>query len=192
MWSRAPVDVLDDAAVLRGDRAQVVQLVEDVTEALGVDQNVERRGLPALVDGDEASAQPPDCNPVLIAEKRQALGLELVQLRQRVELPLVEGEILLECDQLRRYVADLGFERLDSLRDRRDLGAERGLPLARLLELGLHARQLVIDALFAVVKAARRRRGREQNEYEAADDSSSHGPSSRAAETSLPARGAES
>ena len=65
--------VLDDRAVLLRDRLQVVELVEHLGEAVGVDQDVERRRLPVLVDGDEPVAETLDRARVLAPEEREAL-----------------------------------------------------------------------------------------------------------------------
>src|SRR4029450_12376274 len=50
-----PRDVLDDRAVLVGDRLEEFQLLEDVAEVLGLDEHVERRRIVTLADCDQTA-----------------------------------------------------------------------------------------------------------------------------------------
>ena len=79
--SFAPCTWRRDDCVLRADVADVVDLLEEVAEAVRRHEHVERRRLLLrLVDLDQARVQPPDGDVVLVREEVELLGLEAVEL----------------------------------------------------------------------------------------------------------------
>ena len=103
---------------------------------------------------------------MLVLEEDELAGLQLVELVQAVELPLVECEHVLELVEPRGGGVDVVLERIDLVADDLDLRAEHALPLARRLDLFLECVDPAVDDLFLVGGAflARRDRGGKKHE----------------------------
>ena len=102
-----------DALVLPRDRLEVVNLVEHVLERLRLEDHLDERGIARLVDVDHAQVELAQDACVLTSQEVEALGLEVEQLVEPVEPPLVQRKILFENRELLRDVADLALERAD-------------------------------------------------------------------------------
>ena len=116
-----PVDLPRDAEILRADVAQEVDLVDEVGQVTGREQDIERRRLAGLVDLHEPLVEPAECDRVLVPEEVKALGLEREELRDPGQLLPVQSEVALERLQPGGDVADPGFEAPDARLDRADL-----------------------------------------------------------------------
>src|SRR5436305_641028 len=92
----SPVDLAGDALVFVSDLVHVVELVDEVGEARGREEDRDRVGVVGLVHRDEARIEPANRLPVLLTEERQSAALELEELRQPREFLAVEREVLLE------------------------------------------------------------------------------------------------
>src|SRR5207244_9505297 len=99
-------DLGRDPLVLRGDRSEIVELVEDVVEAACGEQDVDRRRLVLLVDVDQSQVETPHRQPVLVLEITESDRLKAEELIQLVEPALVQREIRLERRELRRDITD--------------------------------------------------------------------------------------
>jgi hypothetical protein len=153
-----------DGAVLAADRVEVLQLVEEVAEALHLEEDAEGVGLVALVELDEAFLELLLRQPILLLQALQVLRLLL--------------EAGLEAGELRPHLRQVGLELRDEGRERADVARERLDPLARGLDLrgedallGLRRsdvlaepRDLLIDLGLPVEDALAERRGHAQGE----------------------------
>src|SRR3954453_17708021 len=158
------LDLAGDRAVLRADRLDHLRGIDQVGDALRPEQHFDRARLAVLVEVDQAVAEPLGQHLVLAAVEMEAAGLEAEELRQPVELLLVQRQVALEWPELAGDDAGLSVERADLAVHRRDLPAERALALLRPGELCLHALQARVDRLLAardVAAGGRREDGRE-------------------------------
>ena len=159
-------DLSRDPLVLRGDRSEIVELVEHVVEAACGEQNVDRRRLVLLVDVDQSQVETPHRQPVLVLEIAESDRLKPEELIQLVEPALVQREVRLERRELRRDVADSLLERVDLACEPTDLRAERRLLRMCVRDLRVQLRELRVDGRFlvAVVVTGQCRRGERQHE----------------------------
>ena len=107
--------------VLRRNQAEVAELVDHVGKAPRSEEHVDGRRLVLLVDLDEPEVEPLDGESVLVPEVAEADRLQLVELVQLVEAPLVQREVRLERSKLCGHVADAVLERVDLRRQAADL-----------------------------------------------------------------------
>jgi len=150
-----------DALVLPCDCFEVMNLIEHILERLGRQDHLHERGITRLVDVDHAQVQLTHDVRVLTSEEVEALGLEVEQLVEPVEPPLVQRKILFEDRKLLRNVADLAFQGTNLGRDVRDLVREAGFLGARGSDARLDRAELA-----AVVAGSRRSQNEPGNEDE--------------------------
>ena len=87
-----------------------MHLIQHILERLGRQDHLHERGITRLVDVDHAQVQLTHDVRVLTFEEVEALGLEVEQLVEPVEPPLVQRKIPFEDRKLLRNVADLAFQ----------------------------------------------------------------------------------
>ena len=100
------LDLAGDPRVLGAERVGVIGPGDQIGEAVRREDHFHRARLAALVEVDEALVEALDGDPVLVLEREEALGLDLVELRQAIELLLVERESVLDRDEPRGDVTD--------------------------------------------------------------------------------------
>ena len=157
-------DLTGDRAVLRAERLDHLRGIDQVGDALRVEQDLQGARLAVLVEVDQPVAEPVDQRSVLTAVEVEAAGLHPEELGQPVELLPVQLEVALERREPRRDDPDLRVERADLAVDRCDLAGERVLSLLRPGDLRLHSLQSLVDRLFAARDVAARRRRRDGHE----------------------------
>ena len=123
-------DPVHDARVLVLDAVEVVVAVDEVVEAVGVEDHRERVGLIRLVDLDEALGK-----DLQRAAEPLAKGVEAGRLGLEPGLGL--GELLGDDGLAVAKRRDLACELVDLLRVPGELGREDALLRTHLLELGL-------------------------------------------------------
>ena len=171
----AALDLVGDPAVLRAELADIVELVDQVGEAGGGKQHVERVGLIRLVDLDQPQVEPLLSSGVLAPEEGEALAQQVVELGDPGEPLTVERQVLLERGQAHGHVAHLRLERADLRRDRTDLDGELGLAGSSRLDLLVQVGELAVDRLLALLEVLRgRRRAEAKGDNEKEDEATGH------------------
>src|SRR5919197_1609598 len=145
------VDLVREPLILGADLVQVVELVDEVGEARGGEEDGHRVGVISLVDGDEAPVEAAHGLPVLRAEENEAAAFEPVELGQPLELLPVELEVALERDEPVARARHLPLERADLAVERRDLRRQHALLGARPGDPVVERLDPVLDRLLALV-----------------------------------------
>ena len=110
------LDLAGDLVVLPADRAQELELVEHVGEVARLEHDRQRRRALGGVDLDEPLAQARHGLPVLALEEDELARLELVELVQAVEPPLVQRKHGLELAEAGGRRVNVVLERVDLAR----------------------------------------------------------------------------
>ena len=140
-----PADLHGDRLVLAADLLEVLELVDEVAEALHLEQDPERVGLLALVELDQALLEACLRDRELLLEVLDPAGLVLHALLEPVELVAMDGEVGLELGDHGRERADVAAEGVDPLAGSLDLGGEDAfLPLG-VLDLLAEAGDLPVE-----------------------------------------------
>src|SRR5207237_1556696 len=150
--------------VLDAERIDEIGLGDQVREAVRRKEHFHRARLSTLVEVDEALVEALDGDPVLALEREEALGLDLVELRQAIELLLVERESVLDRDEPRGDITDALRQRPQAAVDGVELGRELPLALLRPGELGLDLLEPRVDGVLAAVVVTARGRGERSQE----------------------------
>jgi len=160
------LDLSGDERVLLPEPLREFDLVDELAEARGREDDVERVRAPLFVDAHDPHFQAVNGEPVRAAHEPQTLPLQLVERIQLVEPLLMEREILLERRKPGGEVADLLLEVANAAADGLDLVAQRPLPLARLGDAVAEVGQLGVDLLLPLTGTANGRRGENERENE--------------------------
>src|SRR6266498_5560913 len=113
-----PLDRVCDPLVLLPDGAEVVELLEQVGEGLGLQQDLELAGLVALVQLDEALLEPALRDRVLLSQALKRGGLL--------------AQTSLEASQAAPMRREVPFERRELVAEHGDVAAERVDPRGRI------------------------------------------------------------
>ena len=116
------LDRVGDALVLVADGAEVIQLLQEVAEALRLEENLELARVAGLVQRDEAVLEPALRHRVLLCQKPEVLRLLAVAKLKTCQLVAVRGQVPFERVELRRERADVALKRIDTRARARDLG----------------------------------------------------------------------
>ena len=129
------LDLLRDRLVLAPDRLEVLELVDEVAEALDLEEDPERVGVLALVELDEPLLEPGLCDRELALEVDDPRGLVLDLLLQLLEAASVRVELGLEVVDERGERADVAAESVDPLIRGLDVRGERTLLAFRVVDV---------------------------------------------------------
>jgi hypothetical protein len=105
--------VVGELLVRVADRPEVVDLLDQLREAVGLEENVELVRVGGLVELDQSRLQPLERDLVVAPQQVVALRLLPVRLLQALEPRPVNIEVLLERGHLRGERADVSLEGRD-------------------------------------------------------------------------------
>ena len=145
--ARESLQVVGELLVRIADRPEVVDLLDQLGKAVGLEENVELVGVGGLVELDQPRLQLLERDLVVAPQQVVALRLLLVLVLQALETRAVDVEVLLERGHLRGQRADVSLEGRDLRRRARDLGREDALLVLRVRDLALQACDLRVEAL---------------------------------------------
>src|SRR3989440_1845366 len=118
-------DAGGDRLVCRPDLVDVIEAVDEVGEAAGAEDHVDRVDVTVLVDLDQPGVQARERERILPAEEEVPLRLEPEECRQSVELAAVKNQNALERRQADQDVADAALEPVEPRVDAVESGRER-------------------------------------------------------------------
>ncbi len=152
------------------DRVEVVDLLDQLGQAVGLQENVELIRVRGLVELDQPCLQLLEGDLVVSPQEVVALGLLPVLLLQALETRPVDIEVLLERGHLRGQRADVSLEGRDLRGRARDLGREDALLVLRVRDLALQSCDLRVEALLLLPHRLAERGGDAERHAEGEDE----------------------
>src|SRR5918999_2789760 len=163
------LEAVRDGPVLAADVVEVLELLEQVGEALHLEQDPERIFLPLLVELDQALFQDALGRCVLTPQVLEIRGLPLEEVLELGEARAVLGQLLLEDGDLPLEAVDVPGQGVDPGARRLDLGREHALLRLRGLDVLAQAGNAPVDLVLAVRERLPEGR-RDSEDDEGADD----------------------